>query len=291
MKKFLLPLLCIALFSCGENDIMNSTATVTATSITGLPVLGTNYKYEAWLLTAGTYVSIGTFNMGTDGKPTVSSFTNINNNDLENATGMVVTVEYTGSNAKATPSDVRVLVGEFSGNTVTLSPTYSNTPKTIFAEADLKAQYSLFLLTATATEALNRKAGIWFTPDNTQSSAGLTLASSTKLRYQGWMNDGTNDYSMGSFTSATGADDANKYKGTTITSPTIKYPGEDFISIEGGTPIDLVGKTVFITVKPNEETASDTTPVSIPLFSGTITATGTQQLSVVTPSYAATFTR
>ncbi|MFV0529987.1 MAG: anti-sigma factor [Flavobacteriales bacterium] len=302
-KAFFIIFVISALFSCDKNTILESTGTAQF-SVNGLPTLPSNYTYETWLLVSGSYVSTGTFNVDTIGASTVTEFKNINNYDLSNATGVAITVEFTGTGSKSSPSDMIILAGDFSGNTTNLVTTDT---RTIYA-SDLKADYIVDAPTALASEkSITGQNGIWFTTDlnQTTNTPGLTLPYNqnnpnkavSNLLYQGWLyaEDATTGnpvpLNMGTFAEANSVDNSNSYAGT-YSGFTPILPGNDFINITGEnvtTPIEVVGKRVIITAKPNEETTADSTPFAFILFDKIIDVTdGTL---AVFSNYSASFTR
>ncbi len=287
IKKAILGVaLSTLLFSCDENNVLESTGTADF-SVTGLPVLTTNYTYQTWLLVGGSYVSVGTFNMDNSGNPTETEFTDINNLDLANATGVAITVEFTGTGSKYSPSDLVILAGDFSDDTATLLTTDI---RTIYA-SDLKADYIVDAPTALKAEKSDTgQNGIWFSTvyDQTEETAGLVLPynqndenkATSNLLYQGWLyapstEDDEDDIplNMGTFTVADSPDNSNSYKGTNSDFTPV-LPGNDFISVSGknvDSPIEVLEKRIIITVKPNEETTADSEPFSFVLFDTTIT--------------------
>ncbi len=293
------------LFSCDENTILESTGTARF-SVTGLPTLPANYTYQTWLLVSGSYVSVGTFNVDDTGASTVSDFSNINNHDLSNANGVAITVEFTGTGSKSSPGDMVILAGNFLDNMAHLLTTDT---RTIYAP-DLKADYIVYAPTALTTEKSSTGAnGIWFTTDTNQTThtSGLILPynqndankAASNLIYQAWLyaqdiTPGNPDIplNMGTFTAANSPDNANSYAGT-YNGFTPVLPGNDFINIAGenvNDPIEVVGRKVIITAKPNEETTADSEPFAFVLFDKTIDVTnGT--LEVYQNNYAAVFQR
>ncbi len=304
-KVFSIVFLVGIFISCDENTILESTGTAQF-STTGLPTLPTDYTYQTWLLVSGSYVSTGTFNVDSTGVSTVTDFSNINNNDLSNATGVAITVEFTGTGSKSSPSDLIVLAGDFSDNVANLVTTDS---RTIYA-SDLKADYLVEAPTALESEKTSSgQNGIWFTTDTNQTvdTPGLILPynqndankTTSNLLYQGWLYatsevEGESDIplNMGTFTVANSADNSNSYAGTLSTFTPV-LPGNDFVNVTGQNTtekIEVVGRRVIITAKPNEDTTADSTPFAFILFDKTIDVVdGT--LDVYENNYTATFTR
>lgn len=306
MKKLIiLSIIIVSFFSCDENNVLESTGAADLT-VTGLPTLPDNYTYQTWLLVGGSYVSVGTFNMIDSVKTTESSFSDINNLDLNNAIGVAITIEFTGSESKFSPSDLIVLAGNFSEDTATLLTTDTRTIYT----SDLKADYIIDAPTAlTSEESKTGENGIWFSTsfDQTEETPGLILPynqidenkTASDLLYQAWVyvpstKEGEEDISlsMGTFTVANSPDNSNNYKGTNSDFTPV-LPGNDFIKISGKnvlTPIEMIKKRVIITAKPNEETTADSEPFPFILFDKTIAETE-GSLDVYQNDYSATFIR
>lgn len=304
-KRLCLLAVISTLFSCDENTILESTGTAQF-SITGLPTLPSNYTYQTWLLVSGSYVSTGTFNVDSLGISTVSDFSNINNNDLSNATGVAVTVEFTGTGSKSSPSDMVILAGDFSKNTANLVTTDT---RTIYA-SDLKADYLIEAPTALESEKSSTgENGIWFTTstDQSEDTSGLILPYNqndankavSNLLYQGWLYatstvEGASDIplNMGTFTVANNPDNSNNYAGTLSTFTPV-LPGNDFVNVTGQNvdeKIELIGRRVIITAKPNEGSTTDSSPFAFILFDKEIDVVD-GSLDVFNNSYSATFTR
>ncbi len=267
--------------SCEENNILDATGEITF-STTGLPAMQENYTYQAWLLVGGSYVSIGTFNIDVNGVNTPTGFKQINNNDLEKASGIAITIEFTGAESKSSPSDLIILAGNFSDNKAILS---TSDKRTIYAK-DLKAEYIVDAPTAITSEKSDKgNNGIWFSTDKNQSkeTAGLVLPyvqndserTLSNLSYQAWIyvpdaDDGTKNIpiNMGAFTKANEPDNSNNYAGENKNSTPV-LPGNDFVKITDinvENPVDVIDKKVIITVKPNEGNTSKTKPFPFILF-------------------------
>lgn len=307
MKKNIWMILIISvLFSCDENTILESTGTAQF-SINGLPILPTNYTYQTWLLVSGSYVSTGVFNVDSIGVSTVTSFNNINNHDLSKATGVAITVEFTGSGSKSSPSDMVILAGDFLGNEANLLTTDK---RTIYA-SDLRADYIVDAPTALESEKSDTgENGIWFTTNVNQTSttSGLVLPynqndsnqTGSNLIYQGWLyakntveGDPDIPLNMGAFTVADEPDNSNNYKGT-YKDFTPVLPGNDFINVVGENTeprVEVMGRRVIITAKPNEDQTADNSPFAFILFDKKTIDTVDGTLKVYNNNYSATFIR
>jgi len=291
--------------SCEENNILDATGEITF-STSGLPALPENYTYEAWLLVGGSYVSIGTFNIDVNGVNKPTGFKQINNNDLEKAVGIAITIEFTGAESKSSPSDLIILTGNFSDNKAILS---ISDKRTIYAK-DLKAEYIVSAPTAVSSEKSGKEQnGIWFSTDSSQSkeTAGLVLPyvqndpkkKLCNLIYRAWiyapdLDDSTKSIpiNMGAFTKANEPDNSNNYAGTNENFTPV-LPGNDFVNITGINvkyPVKVVEKKVIITAKPNEGNTSEAEPFPFILFENIVNATK-DSLNINNKNFKANFTR
>jgi hypothetical protein len=241
--NFLFTALVIGLFvlsGCQDTQVTTNSFSV---AITGLEDLGTDYVYEGWLIVDGSPVSTGTFTVNSTGVLSQTSFeADISN--LESATKFVLSIEPTVDSDPA-PSAVKILGGDFSSNTATLSVGHGAALGDDFSTA--AGSYIL----ATPTDALsnNENSGVWWlVPGGTPALTLPTLPSG--WRYEGWAVVNGTPLSTGTFTSVSGVDAAAPYSGT---SAGPAFPGEDFLNNapSGVTfPLDLSGATVVVSVEP-----------------------------------------
>lgn len=243
ITNFLLIALVSGLFiltGCQETPITTNNFTV---SIAGLEDLGNDYVYEGWLIVNGTPVSTGTFTVNNTGVLSQTSF-EADISDLDNATKFVLSIEPSVDSDPA-PSAVKILAGDFSNNTATLSVGDGAALGSDFSTA--AGSYIL----ATPTDALsnNENSGVWWlVPGGTPSLTLPTLPSG--WRYEGWAVVNGMPLSTGTFTNVSGADDAAPYSGPNA-GPA--FPGEDFLTNapSGITfPLDLSNANVVISVEP-----------------------------------------
>jgi len=238
--------------SCANDDdailapitSVNSTLTV---NLNGLENLGTDYKYEGWIIVDGAPVSTGLFTVNDSGIPSQADFS-INTAQLTAATKFVLTIEPTVDTDLA-PSATKILAGDFSGNNASVN---SN------VVADFSSAAGKYIL-ATPTDGANDTdefSGIWFL-DNSSGSAvtGLNLPTlAAGWKYEGWAVINGTPVSTGTFTDASVADEnaaTSPYKGNAGNGP--GYPGEDYLQNEpmGLTfPTDLRGMTIVVSVEP-----------------------------------------
>lgn len=265
--SFILSLFVIILAtSCGDDDSpVNESLNV---SITGLEDLGTDFMYEGWVIVDGSPVSTGLFSVDGNGTPSKTSF-DIDADDLAAATTFVVTIEPSPDNDPA-PSAVKILGGDFNGNTTSLSINHAAALGTDFATAT----GGYILATPTDGENNNELSGVWWLDPAGGPGAGLTLPTlPAGWAYEGWaVIDGT-PVSTGTFTSASGADAAAIYSGTEA-GPA--YPGEDFLNNapSGLTfPTDLTAATIVISVEPVPD--NSTAPFLLKPLIGSVPAAAT----------------
>jgi len=222
---------------------VNSTLTV---NLNGLENLGTDYKYEGWVIVDGTPVSTGLFSVDDSGVPSQTIFS-VNTVQLVAATKFVLSIEPT-IDADPAPSDTKILAGDFSGNNASVNSNII---------ADFSSAAGTYIL-ATPTDGTNNNefSGVWFL-DNSSGSAvtGLTLPTlAPGWKYEGWAVINGTPVSTGTFTDATMADDnaaTSPFKGSMGNGP--GYPGEDYIqnAPTGLTfPTDLKGMTIVVSVEP-----------------------------------------
>ena len=246
MKKLILSVFAVSLLmtSCNSDDDSVSETPQLKLNLTGLENLGANYRYEGWLIVNGNPVSTGVFTVNDNGVLSKTSF-DVNATTLANATKFVLSIEPTVDPSPA-PSDTKYLVGDFSGNTATLSAGIVGDFST--------ATGKYFLGTPTNGNA-NPESGIWFLDDTSGSAvAGLNLPTlDAGWKYEGWVVTNGVVLSTGRFSAVNAADEAAPYSGAMMAPP---FPGEDFLmnAPAGLTfPGNLSGSTVVISVEPEPD--------------------------------------
>ncbi len=255
MKKRILILMTILVgitISCNNDDDSSGPSTADLTlAINGLEDLGANFVYEGWIIVNSAAVSTGTFTS----TATSQTFT-LDAAQLSAATRFVLSIEPTGETgtAAATPSDTKLLVGDFAGNTATVSiGTVGDFSSTIPS--------GMFFLRSPTDETSgnngNDESGIWFGSPGMPPAPALTLPTlEAGWKYEGWVVvDGTGPLSTGTFTGFDMADDnaggSMSFSGTENNGPPI--PGEDFFNNEPSGfsfPLDIRGRTIVISVEP-----------------------------------------
>lgn len=251
MKKVLTLLILFAfLGSCSEDNSPNAIDNLNL-SISGLEDLGIAAQYEGWIIVDGAPVSTGTFQVDAGGALSTTAFT-VSEANLDAATKFVLTVEPI-PDTDPMPSDQKLLAGDFSGNSTTLS---TGTAPALGSFEN--AAGTLFLRTPTdempgSTNNMNDMYGVWFGTPGMPPGPGLTLPTlPTGWAYEGWVVGDSGPISTGTFTAFGVRDDSNGFSGTENNAgPPI--PGEDFFNNApaGETfPLDVRGRAVVISVEP-----------------------------------------
>lgn len=236
-----------------NNNINNNPANGTLTmNISGLEDLGANAQYEGWIMVDGTPQSTGTFTVDANGNPSSTTFS-VNSSDLASATKYILTVEPIPDPDPA-PSDQKLVAGDFSSNTATIS---TATAPALGDFSNVAGQ--MFLRTPTdesGTNNGNDEYGVWFGTPGMPPTAGLTLPTlPAGWVYEGWVIGDAGPISTGTFTEFDTFDSSNMFSGT-LNNQGPPIPGEDFFNNApaGETfPLDLRGRTVVISVEPSPD--------------------------------------
>jgi len=236
-----------SLTSCGEDDNMaTETRQNISVNLQGLEDLGADFVYEGWLIVDGSPVSTGTFTVDASGNASQSDF-DVAIADATAATKFVLSIEPTNDSDPA-PSDVKILGGDFSGSSSSLTVSDGAAIGT-----DFTASTGSYIL-ATPTDGgmdTDENSGVWWLDPSAGPGPGLSVPTlPAGWVYEGWaVIDGT-PVSTGTFSSVSGADNGASYSGSAGGPP---FPGEDFLNnAPGGLsfPVDLAGKTIVISVEP-----------------------------------------
>lgn len=261
--NFLAILFVFTLFlatSCNNDDDSPSTATLTL-NLNGLENLGSDYVYEGWIMVDGSPVTTGTFTVNDAGELSSTTF-QVDAGNLSSATMFILTIEPTVDPDPA-PADTKILSGAFSGNSATVD---INTQV-----GDFSTSAGKYFLATPTDGNMNPLSGLWFI-DNSSGSmeAGLTNLPTLPAGwiYEGWVVIGGTPLSTGTFSSATGSDNAAPFSGT---MPGPAFPGEDFLmnAPMGMTfPTDLSGANVVVSVEPVPD--NDPAPFTLKPLSGMV---------------------
>ena len=224
-------------------------------NLSGLEDLGNDFTYEGWIMVDGTPVSTGTFDVDAEGNLSRSSF-ELDINDINAATAFILSIEPIPDPDPA-PSAVKILGGDFSGNSASVSISHAAALGTSFTGAS----GGFILATPTTADPNDNQAGVWFIDNSGATpSAGLKnlpdLSSLSGWTYEGWAVIDGIPVSTGTFNQADVADDnatSSVFKGLDGDGP--GYPGEDFIKnapMGLSFPADLTtaGTAIVISIEP-----------------------------------------
>ena len=240
----------LVLASCDDNENDSNDTSVLTLNLKGLESLGDGFAYEGWIMVDGAPKSTGTFTVDGAGKLSATTFM-IDEDDLAAATAFVLSIEPSPDTDPA-PAATKLLVGEFSGNTASVST------GTVGSDFD-KATGKFIVKTPTTTTTDDDYSGIWFLDNSgAMMEAGLDLPElSPGWKYEGWVViDGT-PVTTGTFTMTDKADDAAPFSGSDASGPA--FPGEDFImnAPSGLTfPTDIQGGTAVISIEPDPDNSA-----------------------------------
>ena len=215
-------------------------------SFAGLEDLGSDYRYEGWIIVNGAPISTGIFSVNAFGQPS-SSYFSLDQQDLDDAVAFVLTIEPYPDSDPA-PSDVHILAGEFSNQVAELSIEHPAAIGTDFGEA----VGNFILATPTNGPDSDENSGVWFLQFSGGGPvAGLSLpALPAGWIYEGWSVIDGIPVTTGKFSSAEGEDLAAPFSGP---QPGPPFPGEDFLeNAPAGLsfPLDLSQSSTVITVEP-----------------------------------------
>jgi len=274
MYKYLKPglygLLIIGLSAAcdKEDDNANNSSSQSQLSLNlqGLEDLGSDFRYEGWIIVDGAPVSAGLFDVDADGQLSQSSFS-INTDDLNAASSYVLTIEPSPDPDPA-PSAVHILAGDFNNSTASLSTAHAAAIGTNFSSA--AGQYIL----ATPTDggmSSDELSGLWWLDPSAGPGPALNLPALPEgWTYEGWVVIEGQVLSTGRFKTGDEADDAATYSGAMAGPP---FPGEDFLqNAPNGLsfPTNLAGATAVISVEPVPDNSP--LPFSLKPLVGTVPA-------------------
>ncbi len=246
MKNKFLTLMAfgMVLVSCSKDD--NAVTPQLKLNLSGLENLGANYKYEGWIIVNGAPVTTGTFTVNDAGVLSKTTF-NIDATSLAAATKFVLSIEPTNDNDPA-PSNTKYLVGDFSGNSATVSAGIVG---------DFASSTGKYLIASpTSMSTIDPLAGVWFMDGNGPSNGFNLPTLESGWKYEGWVVKNGTALSTGKFSNPGISDLTASYSGTLSAPP---FPGEDFITNAptGITfPWDLSGATLVISVEPNPDNST-----------------------------------
>ncbi len=249
MKKFLyLIFFALIIGACNDDD--SPSLGSLSINLTNLPNLGTAEQYEGWIIVNGSPVSTGTFTIDNNGNLSQSSI-DIDAAMLSSATAFVLTIEPIPDN-DPTPSNIKILGGDFSANQASLSVSHGAALGDDFTSSTGK----YILATPTTTVTTDELSGLWFLdPSGPNPVAGLSLPTlPSNWKYEGWAVINGTPVTSGTFLSVDGVDDDDPYSGSDASGP--PFPGEDFVAnAPSGLsfPTDLSGMTIVVSIEPSPD--------------------------------------
>lgn len=281
-NSFLLfTIFVILTVSCNDDDPAATKGLTLA--ISDLAASSTDEQYEGWVIVDGTPVSTGTFTVDENGVWSASTF-QVDATMLDNATAFVLSIEPI-PDSDPLPSNIKILGGDFSGNSASISVSHGAA-----LGADFSSSSGTAILATPTTSTLDDElSGIWFLDLSTGTPAtGLVLPTlPSNWKYEGWVViDGT-PISSGTFSAVDAADDADPYSGPDAAPP---FPGEDFVlNAPAGQnfPTDLSGQTLVISIEPNPDNAE--TPFAFKPLVVTMPAAAEDHLNYAMTYQATTF--
>lgn len=211
-------------------------------SFADLPVLGDDYLYEGWIITAEGPVTTGRFVVtGTEDSHTFS----IDRALADAGTLFVLTIEPKFDDLPE-PSDTHILAGPFEGGVAQLSMAHAAAIGTDF----LGASGGFLLQTPTTADiAEDYDQGIWFIDPAAGPGPGLRLPElPAGWHYEGWVVGDDGPVSTGTFVDPSMADrdGAGASSGPDGSPP---FPGQDYID----PAMKIPGTTVVLSVEPEPD--------------------------------------
>jgi hypothetical protein len=230
--------------SCSSDDDNNSSTQTNSTltlNFNGLELLGADFVYEGWIIVNGEPVSTGTFS-----SVTFPQTFSVNRSQLNSASTFVLSIE-PSNDVDLGPSDTKLLVGDFSGNSANVNTgivgDFSN------------AAGAFFLRTPTDETGMNNgndENGVWFGTPGMPPTPNFVLPTLPDgWTYEGWVVGDSGPLTTGTFNVFNMVDNFAPFSETMQPGPPV--PGEDFFLNEptGETfPLDIRNRTVVISVEP-----------------------------------------
>ena len=217
-------------------------------NISGLENLGSNARYEGWVIIDGSPVSTGVFTVNGAGQMSQTIFElPATAGKLKTAAAFVLTIEPYPDNSPA-PSDQHLIAGNFNGSSADLTIGHPAALNTMFASAS----GNFLLATPTTASTMDELSGLWFIDNSSGAGmAGLHLPIlPAGWRYEGWALINGVPVSTGTFMNGNMADASAPFSGPLSGPP---FPGEDFVMNAplGLTfPTNLSGGMAVLSVEP-----------------------------------------
>jgi hypothetical protein len=256
MKKLFLGMIMVlglVLSSCSNDDDNTQEATANLVlNLLGLEDLGSDYVYEGWIIVDGAPLSTGTFS-----SVNFPQSFSLDPDDLSNASTFVLTIEPAGEtgNDALTPSNTKIMAGDFLGNTATVNTGI------IGDFSNISGQFIMATPTDNVggVDNMNNENGIWWLdPSSGAPVAGLDLPELPEgWKYEGWVVADGMPLTTGTFTNVAATDDSAPYSGTEplpmANGADGFFPGEDFVAnapVNVTFPLDVRNMTAVISVEP-----------------------------------------
>jgi hypothetical protein len=256
MKRILFSILAsilIIISSCTDNittTVVTESDGTVSISLNYLPLLSDSTHFAVWVFGKDS-VKLDNFKVANSGASYSKTY-DVKLGHMQGAKYLAVTIEHDSSTLNDSISrGRRFLAGIFSANKVNLSVktdiAFNNDFSTV------TGKYTLF----TPTDTVNavKKSGIWFVKnvDAPPILPALVLPSlPAGWEYNAWVTIDGKLLKTGGFRSASIKDNDSTYCGP-LSIP--NYPGEDFLNNAPtgvSFPVDLSGKTLFITIQPTD---------------------------------------
>jgi len=226
---------------CGVSEPESNDVTLEL-SFADLPVLGDDFLYEGWIVTADGPVTSGRFVVAGEED---SHVFNIDADLASRAEVFVLTIEPRFGDDPA-PADTHILAGPFVDGAAQLTTVHGAALGTDF----LDSEGGFILQTpTTANIADDYDQGVWFLEPAAGPGAGLRVPElPAGWRYEGWVVGEDGPISTGTFTDPAMADrdGAGPTAGPDGFPP---FPGQDFID----PGMSLLGHTVVLSVEPDPD--------------------------------------
>lgn len=243
---FALACLGLLVASCSDSDDQTEIPEESSLSLnlSGLENLGDDYLYEGWVIVNGAPVSTGTFSVNDSGELSKTEFA-MDAETLAGATTFVLSIE-PNPDPSPDPADTKLFVGDFNGNTASLST------GTVAPSFDtITGKFIVAAPTGTGAEE-EKYSGIWFLDNSTGTMMpGLELPElEAGWKYEGWVVIDGVPVTTGTFTDVNSADEQAPFSGM---NPGPNFPGEDFLvnaPADLTFPTDIRGKVAVISVEP-----------------------------------------
>lgn len=250
---FAIAFTCIYIFSitsCADDETGIFDGFVTFEGQHLMPIGDQVYKLWLYDRSDTSYTYVGDLSPDADGSVSSTQFMNIDQVALNAANALAVSID---NNTSLThPQGPIIIAGDFSGQktdtmTIAYSTAISDPLTTVSGEYDV--------LSPSTINQMDSVSGVWFYDTSRIDTALLGLpVVSENWEFEAWLDFGDGIVlSMGKFKDSNQADRSNIFSGS---EPTLHYPGEDFINNlppEISTPVDVRGKTVFVTIEPVQD--------------------------------------